>query len=81
MLQSAGLTMLIIIYTLSLCDLASNLFVCHIMQFAVQYNGVMLQKKKLNSFQDGSRKKLQINTKDNFWMVCFYSGFIFEGLN
>ena len=41
----------------------------------MQYNGVMLQKKKLNSFQDGSKKKLQINTKDNFWMVCFFLRF------
>ena len=40
------------------------------LQIGAFYNAVLLRKEKMNTLQpDNSRKRQQINTKENFWPV------------
>ena len=46
------------------------MFCIFLSKIAAAFNAVLDKKHDINTFQDQNRKKLVINTKDNFWAVC-----------
>ena len=38
-------------------------------QVALAFGAILAKKQEINTFQDQSKKKFTVNTKDNFWPV------------